>query len=153
MWEGFGKYVLECYKKNAKSIVVKADGLVCDLKTAKAICAVNAHLDKTIVPEEEGHREMSKRSGRPARFISDENRRCLALSSTSLIPHQDVQEYTIVGCPHGEDGVNVVKYAVMALQSHTVMSFALQNMVAFNAQITTNLFVKDLAILEVAIAM
>ena len=75
------------------------------------------------------------------------------LSLTSLIPHQDVQEYTIVGFPHGAGGVNVVKYAVMALQSHTVMSFALQNMVAFNAQITTNLFVKDLAILEVAIAM
>ena len=39
-----------------------------------------------------------------------------ALSLTSLIPHQDVQEFTIVVCPHGADGVNVVKYAVMALQ-------------------------------------
>ena len=76
-----------------------------------------------------------------------------ALSLTSLIPHQDVQEFTIVVCLHGVDGVNVIKYAAMAFQNHTVMSFALQNMVAFNVQITTNLFVKDLVILEVAIAM
>ena len=56
--------------KNSKAIVIKADGLVCNLKEAKAICATNAHLDKTIVAEEEGHKEISKRSGKPARFIS-----------------------------------------------------------------------------------
>jgi hypothetical protein len=65
-----GNMCLDCYRKNSKAIVIKADGLVCDLKQAKAICATNAHLDKTIVAEEEGHKEISKRSGKPARFIS-----------------------------------------------------------------------------------
>ena len=63
-----GRMCLDCYMKNSKAIVIKADGLVCDLKEAKAICATNAHLDKTIVAEEEGHKEISKRSGKPARF-------------------------------------------------------------------------------------
>ena len=65
-----GRMCLDCYMKNSKAIVIKADGLVCNLKEAKAICATNAHLDKTIVAEEEGHKEISKRSGKPARFIS-----------------------------------------------------------------------------------
>ncbi len=65
-----GQMCLECYVKNSKRIIVDADGLVCNLRQAKSICATNAHLDKDIVVENERLPELSKKSGKPARFVS-----------------------------------------------------------------------------------
>jgi hypothetical protein len=65
-----GQMCLDCYMKNAKKIVVEADGLACNLKQAKSICATNGHLDKQITVENEGEQVPSEKSGKPAKFIS-----------------------------------------------------------------------------------
>ena len=65
-----GQMCLDCYVKNAKKIVVEADGIACNLKQAKSLCATNGHLDKQITVENEGEQVPSEKSGKPARFIS-----------------------------------------------------------------------------------